>query len=234
MKKFVLVKSSPAYAEQTDTINATKIVNASKDKVWNIISDVDKNPDYWPISIVKNINKSNNTVEREVTIPAPPFMDNKVNQIITINPEQFTINENQTQGAVTGVKTIYLLQVGNDANKTEVSIVWNLDLSKIPGFVGNIEPQALFSGAVDVVVTDGFTGNVLLKTAEGVSEFIFNQLKKNAPESLHKEIAKLASRFEYADFPGARVVGVAGSVIKIHGSAGPEALSICLKALHSS
>ncbi len=122
-----------AYGEQTDTINATKIVNASKDKVWNIISNVDKNPDYWPISIVKNINKIDNTVEREVTVPAPPFMDNKAHQIITIIPEQFTIIENQTQGAVTGVKTISLLQAEDDANKTEVSIVWNLDMSKIPG-----------------------------------------------------------------------------------------------------
>ena len=122
-----------AYAEQTDTINATKIVNASKDKVWNIISNVDKNPDYWPISIVKNISKSDNTVEREVTVPAPPFMDNKAHQIITIIPEQFTIVENQTQGAVTGVKTISLQQAGSDSNKTEVSIVWNLDMSKIPG-----------------------------------------------------------------------------------------------------
>ena len=122
-----------AYAEQTDTINLTKVVNASTDKVWNIISNVDKNPDYWPISIVKNISKSDNTVEREVTVPAPPFMDNKAHQIISIIPDQFTIIENQTQGAVKGVKTISLLQTENDANKTEVSIVWNLDLSKIPG-----------------------------------------------------------------------------------------------------
>lgn len=122
-----------AYAEQTDTINLTKIVNASKDKVWNIISNVDKNPDYWPISIVKNISRSDNTVEREVTVPAPPFMDNKAHQIISLIPNQFTIIENQTQGAVTGVKTISLLPAKNDANKTEVSIVWNLDLSKIPG-----------------------------------------------------------------------------------------------------
>ena len=122
-----------AYAEQTDTINATKVVNASKDKVWNTISNVDKNPDYWPISIVKNISKSDNTVEREVTVPAPPFMDNKAHQIITIIPEQFTIVENQTQGAVTGVKTISLQQAGSESNKTEISIVWNLDISKIPG-----------------------------------------------------------------------------------------------------
>jgi hypothetical protein len=123
----------PAYAEQTDTINATKIVNTSKDKVWNIISDVDKNSDYWPISIVKNINKSNNTVEREVTVPAPPFMNNKAYQIIRIIPEQYTIIENQTQGAVTGVKTISLLQTGTDVNRTEISVNWNLDMSKIPG-----------------------------------------------------------------------------------------------------
>jgi hypothetical protein len=123
----------PAYAEQTDTINATKIVNTSKDRVWNIISDVDKNSDYWPISIVKNINKSNNTVEREVTVPAPPFMNNKAYQIITIIPEQYTIIENQTRGAVTGVKTISLLQTGTDVNRTEISVNWNLDMSKIPG-----------------------------------------------------------------------------------------------------
>ncbi len=93
-----------AYADKTDIINATKIVNASKDKIWNIISDLDKNADYWPISIVKNINKLNNTVEREVTVPASPFMDNKAYQIITIIPEHYTIVENQTKGAVTGVK----------------------------------------------------------------------------------------------------------------------------------
>ena len=121
-----------AYAQQTDTINATKIVNASKNKVWNIISNVDKNPDYWPISIVKNIDKSDNTIEREVTVPAPPFMDNKAHQLITIIPEQFTVIENQTQGAVTGIKTISLLQAENDTYGTQVSIVWNLDMSKIP------------------------------------------------------------------------------------------------------
>jgi hypothetical protein len=122
-----------AYAEQTDTINATKIANASKDEVWNIVSNVDKNPDYWPISIVKNNHKTNSTVEREVTIPAPPFMNNKAHQIITIYPDQYTIVENQTQGAVTGIKTISLAQAGSDVNKTEIRVVWNLDLSKIPG-----------------------------------------------------------------------------------------------------
>jgi carbon monoxide dehydrogenase subunit G len=123
-----------AYGEQTDTINASKIVNASKDEVWDIVSDVDKNQDYWPITILTSIDKTNNTVERDVTVPAPPFMDNKAHQIITLNPEQFTVIENQTQGVVTGVKTISLLQSGNERNNaTEIKVVWELDLSKIPG-----------------------------------------------------------------------------------------------------
>jgi carbon monoxide dehydrogenase subunit G len=133
---FVLYSGSStvtAHAEQTDTINATKIVNATKDKVWNIISDVDKYPDYWPITIVNSINTSSNSIERDVTVPAPPFMDNKAHQIITIIPGQSKVIENQTKGAVTGVKTISLTQVASHANETKINVVWSLDLSKIPG-----------------------------------------------------------------------------------------------------
>ena len=136
------------YAEQTDTIKAAKAVNASIDQVWNIISNVDKNPDYWPISIVKNISRSDNTIEREVTVPAPPFMDNKAHQIITIIPDQFTIIENQTQGAVTGIKTISLLQDENDINNTVVSMTWDLDMSKIPG-IGKGFAKSGISNSVD-------------------------------------------------------------------------------------
>lgn len=51
-------------------------------------------------------------------------MGNKSHQIITINPKEYTIIENQTQGAVTGVKTISLLQVGNESsNITEIKVV---------------------------------------------------------------------------------------------------------------
>ena len=136
------------YAEQTDTIKAAKAVNASIDQVWNIISNVDKNPDYWPISIIKNISRSDNTVEREVTVPVPPFMDNKAHQIITIIPDQFTIIENQTQGAVTGIKTISLLQDENDINNTVVSMTWHLDMSKIPG-IGKGFAKSGISNSVD-------------------------------------------------------------------------------------
>ena len=132
---------SMALAEQTDTVNASKTVNVSKNILWEIISDPDRNPDYWPITIIENINKSNNTLERKVIVPAPPFMDNKAHQIITIDPSRFIVIENQTQGAVTGIKNISLVQRGYNTNLTQINVVWNLDLSKIPvigqGFAKN-------------------------------------------------------------------------------------------------
>ena len=137
------LENNLVYAQDTttDTINASKTVNASKEEVWKIISDLDNNPKYWPITVVDVISRSNSSLEREVTVPAPPFMDNKAFQTIEIIPEQYKVIENQTEGAVTGVKTISLNQEGTDSNKTRINILWNLDLSNIPnigqGFAKN-------------------------------------------------------------------------------------------------
>jgi hypothetical protein len=73
--------------------------------------------------------KMGNTIEREVLTPN----NNKANQFITLNLKK-SIIENQTQGANTGIKTITLNPVALNANKTKISILWNLDLSKIPFF----------------------------------------------------------------------------------------------------
>ena len=120
------------FSEKTDAINKTKIVSAPMSKVWNIISNVDKDSDYWPITNIKNINKTDNMIEREVTVPAPPFMNPNAYQIIILNPEK-TVIENQTQGPITGIKTITLNQAdSNNSNKTAINVLWNLDLSKVP------------------------------------------------------------------------------------------------------
>lgn len=136
------------YAEQTDIINKTKVISAPIDKVWNIVSDIDKNSNYWPIKDIKNINKTSNMVEREVTVPAPPFMNSNAHQIITLYPKK-TVIENQTQGPITGIKTITLSQVdANNANKTAINILWNLDLSKIP-FIGKSFAKDNINKSVD-------------------------------------------------------------------------------------
>lgn len=88
-------------------------------------------------------------------------------------------------------------------------------------FVGNVEGREVFQGAVDVLVTDGFTGNVLLKTSEGVSAFILLQLQaallEAAPEASQLIIRHLQTRFDYEEYNGAIVCGVDCVAVKCHG-----------------
>jgi phosphate acyltransferase len=84
-------------------------------------------------------------------------------------------------------------------------------------FAGNIEGKDVFHGNIDVLVTDGFTGNVFLKTAEGIAAFILEELSRNK-----HEISGLRSRMHYAEYPGAILCGVNGVVVKCHGDSSPE------------
>ena len=89
-------------------------------------------------------------------------------------------------------------------------------------FEGNVEARDVFSGGVDVLVTDGFSGNILLKTAEGVARFIFDEL------NMSEENAFLRKQFNYTEYPGATVCGVDRVLIKVHGNAKAETLLISI------
>ena len=80
-------------------------------------------------------------------------------------------------------------------------------------FLGNIEGKDAFAGNIDVLVTDGFTGNVFLKTAEGLASFILHELEKD----MSHDIAALRRRLYTTEHPGAILCGVDGLVIKCHG-----------------
>lgn len=88
-------------------------------------------------------------------------------------------------------------------------------------FVGNIEGRGVFQGEVDVLVTDGFTGNVLLKTSEGVSVFLLNQLKHIIKDFSHGQQESifhyLRNQFDYEEYCGAIICGVDSIVVKCHG-----------------
>ncbi len=94
-------------------------------------------------------------------------------------------------------------------------------------FLGNVEGRDVFQGKVDVLVTDGFTGNVLLKTTEGVSSFIFEYiqeaLQNTSQGPLHQAFQELKRYFSYSEYPGAIVCGVEGVVIKCHGNSSAQA-----------
>lgn len=118
----------------------------------------------------------------------------------------------KTLGAVSHPK-VALLNIGTESIKgTENLKKAHQELSqrnsKHWDFVGNIEPRDAFQGKVDVLVTDGFAGNIFLKTCEGMSQLIESKLHLN----------EAFSQFDYKEYPGAILCGVEKLVIKCHGS----------------
>lgn len=95
-------------------------------------------------------------------------------------------------------------------------------------FIGNVEGRDVFNGKIDVLITDGFTGNVLLKGSEGISSFIFDYLQRalanESSETLHSALNVIQNHFDYAEYPGAIVCGVDGIVVKCHGDSSPKAV----------
>lgn len=94
-------------------------------------------------------------------------------------------------------------------------------------FVGNVEGTGVFAGGVDVVVTDGFTGNVLLKTTEGVIKYMMKQLKgvfyknlktKLAAAALKGDLAVMKKSMDVNEVGGTALIGISKPVIKAHGS----------------
>ena len=96
-------------------------------------------------------------------------------------------------------------------------------------FVGNIEGKSVFDGEVDGLVTDGFTGNVFLKTAEGIASLILDRLTTHIPADiltqLTPHLVDLQRHLHYADYPGALLAGIKKIVIKCHGYSTPQAIA---------
>ena len=88
-------------------------------------------------------------------------------------------------------------------------------------FTGNIEARDIPSGACDVIVADGFTGNIILKLTEGMLGQVVGLMKQKLPKEM---VASLASRTDYSEYGGAPILGVTKPIIKMHGSSGPKAV----------
>jgi glycerol-3-phosphate acyltransferase PlsX len=131
--------------------------------------------------------------------------------------------------------TIGLMNVGSEEQKghdlaKETHALFNASALK-PQFVGNIEGRDIHRGAADVIVTDGFVGNVVLKTCEGVFEFIIKMATKELLSVLDTEKAKaqqalqnLVNRYDYSEHGGAPLLGIDGICIICHGSSGDRAI----------
>ena len=93
-------------------------------------------------------------------------------------------------------------------------------------FIGNIEGKSLLQGVADVVVCDGFVGNIMLKLAEGVRDMLRSALSgSGAPQGL----SPFLSQFDYSEYGGAPLLGVDGVVIIAHGASSPKAIKNAVK-----
>lgn len=117
---------------------------------------------------------------------------------------------------------------GNEVSKEAFKLVSRLD-----SFVGNAEGNQIFDGSIDVMVCDGFMGNILLKTSEGVADAIGKIIKKQVKKSplamagsvlMRKVFKTLKKQVSYDEYGGAPLLGVNGCVIISHGKSNSKAI----------
>ncbi len=126
--------------------------------------------------------------------------------------------------------TVGLLNIGEEAIKGNEVVKRSAELLRNSGlnFIGNVEGDDIYRGKVDVVVCDGFVGNVALKASEGIVHMLSNALREEFSRTLLTRLAAIVampvlkrfkSRFDPRLYNGATLLGLKGIVIKSHGSA---------------
>jgi glycerol-3-phosphate acyltransferase PlsX len=135
--------------------------------------------------------------------------------------------------------TIGLLNVGSEEQKghdlaRDTHALFNASPLK-EQFIGNIEGRDINKGASDVIVTDGFVGNIVLKVCEGVFDFVMKMTAQELLGALSAERAQgqralkaLVDRYDYAEHGGAPLLGIDGICIICHGSSGDKAIKNAL------
>jgi glycerol-3-phosphate acyltransferase PlsX len=121
---------------------------------------------------------------------------------------------------------------GNDLTRETFPLLRQLPLN----FIGNVEGRDIFSGGCDVVITDGFTGNTVLKVVEGLSMSLLGQFKSAAmahsPEALSAlgpVLKSVMARFDHEEYGGALLLGLSRVFLKVHGSGGARAIRNAVK-----
>src|SRR5438094_6697070 len=123
---------------------------------------------------------------------------------------------------------------GNELTRESFQLLKQLPLN----FVGNVEGREIYSGNVDVIVTDGFIGNVALKTSEGVANLVRATLKETLAATITRQVGYLLSRSAFSDFKkridhteygGAPLLGVKGACFVTHGSSNVNAIKNAIR-----
>jgi glycerol-3-phosphate acyltransferase PlsX len=153
------------------------------------------------------------------------------------NLKQFAIMGGIYSRAILGVRTprIGLMSIGEeDIKGTDLTKETGRLLKELPiNFIGNVEGRDIFTGDVDVIVADGFTGNVILKTSEGLVEAIMGLLKTELGQTIQSQVGAILSRtafrsvkkrLDYSEFGGAPLLGAKQLTVICHGGSTPKAI----------
>jgi glycerol-3-phosphate acyltransferase PlsX len=124
---------------------------------------------------------------------------------------------------------------GNELTKAAFAL---LKETRGINFIGNIEPREMPEGAADILVCDGFTGNVILKLTEGLATSLFGMLKEEMMKSISSKLGALLlkpglrgfkRKLDYTEHGGAPLLGVNGGIIKAHGSSNARAMKNAIR-----
>src|ERR1700758_4426444 len=153
------------------------------------------------------------------------------------NLEQFAVMGEVYFRTMYGTRSprVGLLSIGEEESKgNELTRESFQLLKRLPlNFVGNVEGRDLFNGHVDVIVADGFVGNVALKISEGVANLVRTVLKESLKATITSQVGYMLSRSAFSDFKkridhteygGAPLLGVKGVCIITHGSSNANAI----------
>ena len=106
------------------------------------------------------------------------------------------------------------------------------------GFIGNVEPKDLYASKADVVVADGFVGNVAIKMAEATAEFLFRNLRDEIPRTttgklggllIRNDVRRLRARIDWREFGGAPLLGIDGVAVIAHGRSDARAMKNAIR-----
>jgi glycerol-3-phosphate acyltransferase PlsX len=158
------------------------------------------------------------------------------------NLEQFAVMGEVYFRSIFGTRRpkVGLLSIGEEESKGNQLTREAFQLLKqLPlNFVGNVEGRDLYNGEVDVIVSDGFVGNVALKTSEGVVNLVRAALKEALRETITRQVGYLLSRSAFTDFKkrldhteygGAPLLGLKGVCIITHGSSNANAIKNAIR-----
>lgn len=110
--------------------------------------------------------------------------------------------------------------------------------ASMPGFIGNVEPKDIYAARADVVVADGFVGNVAIKMAEATADFLFRSMRQEIPKTLagklgglliQSGVRQLRARYDWRDYGGAPLLGIDGVAVVAHGRSDARAIKNAIR-----